>query len=182
MKTKRTLIFLFFLIGTTGISFANPPDEGKTIFATRCAGCHNVNKTLTGPALAGVHERRSMEWIVKFVKSSQAVVKSGDKDAIAIYQQFNRIPMPDHADLTPKNIENVVNYIKSETLTADTKAPFVKPGKKMTPYLPLSIAKDYRVFIIYLAVVALLIAVLLFVVRINNFNNRIKAEKVDSKG
>ena len=30
--------------------------EGKTIFSTRCAGCHNVNKTLTGPALAGVDQ------------------------------------------------------------------------------------------------------------------------------
>jgi mono/diheme cytochrome c family protein len=167
MNSKQSLLTLWVLLGMTTMVYANPGD-GKAIFTTRCAGCHNVNKKLTGPALAGVHERRSMEWIVKFVKSSQAVVKSGDKDAVALYQQFNRMPMPDHADLTSENIKSIVDYIKAETVVTDSKAPFAKPGKMQTAYLPLSIAKDYNLFIVYLAVVALLIAILLLAVRIND--------------
>ena len=81
MKIK--FLFFSFLIISGIAAYAAPPvEEGKTIFAARCASCHNVNKVLTGPALAGVHERRSIDWIVSFVKSSQAMVKSGDKDAI----------------------------------------------------------------------------------------------------
>jgi cytochrome c551/c552 len=167
MNSKQTLLTLWVLLGMTTILYANPGD-GKAIFTTRCAGCHNVNKKLTGPALAGVHERRSMDWIVKFVKSSQAVVKSGDKEAVALYQQFNRIPMPDHSDLTSENIKSIVDYIKAETVVKDSKAPFAKPGKLQTPYKPLSIEKDYRLFIVYLAIVALLVTILLLVVRISD--------------
>ena len=66
-------------------AFAVPIEEGKTIFAFRCAACHNINKTLTGPALAGVDERRAMDWIINFVHSSQSMVKAGDKDAVALF-------------------------------------------------------------------------------------------------
>ncbi|HZF63666.1 MAG TPA: cytochrome c, partial [Chitinophagaceae bacterium] len=94
MKLKFLLLITAIVAAATVL--ASPPvEEGKSIFATRCAACHNVNKTLTGPALAGVDERRSLEWIVNFVHSSQTMIKNGDKDAVALYKQFNNIPMPD---------------------------------------------------------------------------------------
>jgi cytochrome c551/c552 len=112
----KTRLFFIALLLVSFSAFATPPvDEGKAIFTSRCAACHNVNKTLTGPALAGVHERRSMDWIVKFIKSSQALVKAGDKDAIAVYEKFNKIPMPDHSDLSEDNIKSIVEFIKSES-------------------------------------------------------------------
>jgi len=176
MNTKKLLTALLAIWGTT-LVYANPPaDEGKTIFNSRCAACHNVNKVLTGPALAGVDQRRSIEWIVKFVNSSQRLVKNGDKDAVAVFQQFNRIPMPDHPDLTADNIKSIVEFIKSEAKPANAeKAPFAKPTKKEPAYKPLSLSEDYLIFIIFLAAVAVLIAVLLFAVKLNSF----KISKVD---
>src|SRR5688572_6757319 len=98
MKLK---IIMYLTLGLSMIAInananPDPPKDGKLIFNSRCAACHNVNQVLTGPALAGVHDRRSMDWIIKFVRSSQAMVKNGDKDAVAIYEKFNKIPMPDH--------------------------------------------------------------------------------------
>ena len=176
MNIKKLLTVLLVLWGAI-FSYANPPaDEGKTIFNSRCAACHNVNKVLTGPALAGVDQRRSIEWIIKFVNSSQGLVKSGDKDAVALFQKFNRIPMPDHPDLTADNIKSIVEFIKSEAKPIDAeKAPFAKPTKKEPAYKPLSLSKDYMVFLVYLAVVGMLIAVLLFAVKLNSF----KMNKVD---
>lgn len=168
MKIK----FLFFsVLVLAGIAaMATPPvEEGKTIFAARCASCHNVNKVLTGPALAGVHERRSIDWIVSFVKSSQSMVKSGDKDAVAIFEQFNKIPMPDHSDLTADNIKNVVEYIKTESKTSEEVAPFAKPSKIRPAYTPLSFTGDAGFFMGFLAVVALLVIVLLFAVQLKQY-------------
>lgn len=168
MKIK----FLFFgLLVLLGVSvWATPPvEEGKTIFAARCASCHNVNKVLTGPALAGVHERHSIDWIVSFVKSSQTMVKSGDKDAVALFEKFNKIPMPDHPDLTAENIKNVVEYIKTEAKTGEEKAPFAKPSKIRPAYTPLSLSGDAGFFIGFLGVVALLIIVLLFAVQLKQY-------------
>ena len=172
MNTKKLLTTLFAIWAIT-IVYANPPEEeGKTIFTSRCAACHNVNKVLTGPALAGVDQRRSIEWIVKFVKSSQGLVKSGDKDAVALFQKFNRIAMPDHPDLTTDNIKSIVEFIKSEAKPDDAeKAPFAKPTKKETLYKPLSLQEDYLFFLVYLAAVGILIAVLLFAVKLTGFKS-----------
>ncbi len=176
MNAKKLLITII-AIGSATLIYATPPaDEGKTIFNSRCAACHNVNKVLTGPALAGVDQRRSLDWIIKFVKSSQGLVKSGDKDAVALYQQFNRVPMPDHPDLTEANIKSIVEFIKSEAKPVDAeKAPFAKPTKREPGYKPLSLSEDYLFFLVYLAVVAMLIAVLLFAVKLNSY----KIKKVD---
>ena len=169
MKNRLFLLTLFtaFIVSANA---APPSEEGKTLFTARCAACHNVNKQLTGPALAGVHERRSIEWIINFVHSSQTMVKEGDKDAVAVFEKFNKIPMPDHSDLTKEDIKSIVDYIKSEAKPVVVeKAPFAKPGKLMPKYLPLSIQKDYGFFISFLIVVALLIVVLLFAVHVRNF-------------
>jgi cytochrome c551/c552 len=160
------------MAGLQAVKAYNPPlDKGKQIFSMRCAACHNVNKTLTGPALAGIDERRSLSWIVSFVRSSQKLVASGDKDAVALFEQFNKIPMPDHSDLTEEDIKSIVDYIKSEAKPGlAEKKPFAKPGKLKPNYLPLSIQKDYRFFISFMLVVALLILVLLFAVQVRDFD------------
>ena len=175
-------LFLFTLLLTTSFTaIANPPvDEGKAIFSARCASCHNLTKDLTGPALSGVHERRSLDWIVSFVKSSQTLVKSGDKEAIAIFEKFNKIPMPDHPDLTDDNIKNVVEYIKAEgsNTNASTKAPFKKPSKLRPSYTPLS-TSNYGIMLGYLAVVGLLIAALLMAVQIKGYERKANSTDVD---
>ncbi len=178
MKTKWRIIGVALFIAAAGSVNANPIEEGKTLFMTRCAACHNINKPMTGPALAGIDEKRSLDWIISFVKSSQALVKSGDKDAVAVYEQFNRIPMPDHPDLTEENIKNIIDYIKTESkpVSAET-APFSKPGKKRADYKPLTLQKDYGFFIGFLAVVGLLISSLVFAVRMKYFQHKVLNEK-----
>jgi mono/diheme cytochrome c family protein len=177
MRTKQLFVSLVVLLATNLFLHASPIEEGKLLFTSRCAACHNVNKQLTGPALAGVNERRDIEWIIRFVQSSQSLVKSGDKDAVAVFQQFNKIPMPDHPDLTADNIKSIVEYIKSQAVTVDTKTPFAKPTKKMQGYLPLSIHEDYDLLIGYLFVVLLLILSLLFGVRAKSLQHHAEQEK-----
>ena len=170
MKTK----FLFISLLIANAIFASPPsEEGKSIFSTRCSGCHNVNKIVTGPALAGVDQRRSIDWIINFVHSSQSLVKSGDKEAIALFEKFNRIPMPDHPDLTSDNIKSIVDYIKSEASSNSNKAPFATPSKFQKPYTPILIT-DYRFFISYSLIVALLIGGLLLAVQAKSFERNVR--------
>ena len=158
------LFILFSFISLTLLA-APPVEEGKSIFASRCAACHNVNKTVTGPALAGIEERRSMDWIVKFITSSQSLIKTGDKDAIAIFEKFNKIPMPDHADLNEGQIKSIVDYIKSETVSTSDAAPFSRPKKLRPKYTPLTL-NNYAFFITYLGLVLLMITGMVFAVHV----------------
>ena len=177
---KNKIIFLMFFLTITNCLFAYPPtEEGKSIFMSRCAACHNVNKSMTGPALSGIDLRRSIDWIISFVQSSQSMVKKGDTTAIAIFEKFKRIQMPDHADLTDKNIKSIVAYIKAESkLISDDKAPFVKPGQQKPFYLPISIS-NYGFFLVYFAVVIALILALYFAVQLKTFE-RNKRRSSDS--
>lgn len=180
IKIVTCLIVGLTFLQTTSRAEPDPPIDGKSIFTSRCAACHNVNKTLTGPALAGVDERRSIDWIVNFVHSSQAMVKKGDKDAVMIYEKFNKIPMPDHTDLSADHIKSIVAYIKSESKPVNEEiAPFAKPGKKQPAYTPLALT-DYWLFGGFLAAVILLIMVLLFAVKVKTIqrDRQVEAEKL----
>lgn len=171
MKSKLFQILILLLLAQ--ITLAAPPEtEGKAVFTARCASCHAVNKTLTGPALAGVDERHSMDWIVNFVHASQTVIKSGDAQAVALFEKFNRIPMPDHPDLSAAAIKSVVQYIKSEAKTVAEKPPFVKPSKVRPLYTPLTFA-NRSFFAGYLGAVLLLVLALLFAVEIKVYERRL---------
>lgn len=182
MKTKATFTLSLLLIVTLSLS-ANPPEteEGKTIFTTRCAACHSINKILTGPALAGIGKRRSMDWIISFIQSSQSMVKGGDPDAVTLFEKFNKVPMPDHADLTPEKIKSVVDYIQSQSQPGVDEKKSI--GKKMTKkinYLPLSFKANYPFFIGYVAVVLMLILALLFAVQSSSFQKRMRGKNLSA--
>lgn len=161
MKTK-IIVFATALITTISALAAPPAEEGKSIFTTRCAGCHNVNRILTGPALAGVDQRRSIDWIINFVHSSQSVVKSGDPYAVALFNKFNKIQMPDHPDLTADNIKSIVEYIKAESGGANTKTPFAKPEKLHPNYIHVTPG----LVATFVALIAMLVMSLLFLVKV----------------
>ena len=175
MKAKFVLLAIIVLSSFHALAVP-PVEEGRTIFSARCAGCHNVNKVITGPALAGVDQRRSMDWIIKFVHSSQSLVKSGDKDAVALFEKFNKIPMPDHTDLTSDNIKSIVEYIKSATVAETDEAPFKRPGKLRPNYTPLSIT-NYGFFICYFVAVAILIGGLLLAVHAKSIERRMRGSE-----
>lgn len=66
---------------------------------------------MVGPDLSGIYNVRNNDWLISFTRSSQQLIKSGDPDAIAIFEEYNKIPMPDN-NLTDDQILSVINYIK----------------------------------------------------------------------
>ena len=182
MKNKLIyLLCLLILFSVNAKAYSDPPiKDGKAIFNTRCASCHNVNKVLTGPALAGVDERYSIDWIVNFVHSSQTMVKKGDKAAVAVFEKFNKIPMPDHTDLSEENIKNIVEYIKSETGSNNqNSAPFAKPTKLKPNLSPISLSRDAWPLIGLLISILGLVVTLIFAVKVNGMMKQMKLKKAN---
>jgi mono/diheme cytochrome c family protein len=90
-------------------------DSGEQIFQTTCFACHTIGGgRLVGPDLAGVHERRSQEWLERFVISSQSMIDDGDAEAIALFEEFNGIPMPD-SFLSEEQSRQVLSYIEAQS-------------------------------------------------------------------
>ncbi len=173
----KRFVFLLWccLAGWVYQAQAGDTDPGKAIFNTRCGACHAVNKVVVGPALGGVDQRRSIDWIVGFVHSSQGMIRKGDKDAAALFEKFNKVTMPDHPDLTEEDIKNVVAYIKSESSKSEgeAKAPFAKPGRKRVDHTPPS-SQDSTFFILYIGAVLVLVRALVYAVQIRSYARKMK--------
>ncbi len=60
--------------------------DGKAIFYSNCASCHNPIKDATGPALGNITTFRSQEWICKFLTKPKFIPK--DKRAIELRKNF----------------------------------------------------------------------------------------------
>lgn len=125
------LLLLLLLTGNS-LSAQSSTEQGKSLFQQRCAACHAIGKQLVGPNLAGVDQLRSEEWIINFVRSSQAVIKSGDTAATALFAEFNNTVMPDHPDLSEADIKSIIAYIAEETKNqADAGGKIIRPLYKL---------------------------------------------------
>lgn len=143
------LLIFSFAISTTTVS----AQDGEALFKANCTSCHAVHDKVLGPALAGISQRRSEEWLIKWIRNSQAVIKSGDEYGIKIFNEYNKTIMPSFG-LKDDEIKAMLAYIKAEeskpTETAKA-APAggedtAKEEKPIWPYLLIA------AFILYLLV------------------------------
>ena len=65
---------------------------GKAKYNTICTACHLPEKRLTGPALKGVFERRSPEWVMNMIINTSEMIKE-DPIAIALLKEYNNAVM-----------------------------------------------------------------------------------------
>lgn len=101
--------------------------DGASLFNRSCVACHTIGGgRLVGPDLAGVNERRSEGWIIAFVQHSQAVIASGDPEAVALAGEFPGLAMPDWP-LSDDEVRAVIAYIAQAPSTAAT-APAAPVG------------------------------------------------------
>lgn len=104
--------YLFLLIGISIYAIANA-QSGEELFNSTCVACHTIGKgRLVGPDLKDINNKRDTQWSIEFIRESQAMIKNGDSDAIAIFDEFSKITMPDN-DLSDDQIQSILTYIES---------------------------------------------------------------------
>ena len=173
MRIKILMIALCFTLFSGIKVWALPsPGEGKNIFTARCMACHKIDKDFAGPALANIDKRQSIDWIIKFVHSPQAVIKSGDTTAVALFSKF-KIMMPDHPDLTDDNIKSIVEYIKEESTKIAQAAvvPSTKPNHLQAGHTPMSYRNIGFIIAFSIAIITLIL-VLIFAVYVKQLERK----------
>ena len=114
---KHTLFLgsLMVIVAMAQLNDGLAQEPGEQLFQASCVVCHSIGDgTRIGPDLAGIHNRRSQEWLEKFVISSQSMINSGDAEAVAVFEEFNGIPMPD-APLSDEQVKQVLSYVKAKS-------------------------------------------------------------------
>lgn len=91
---------------------------GEALFQSSCSACHTIGGgRLVGPDLLGVGERRSEAWLIAFIQHSQRLVAAGDSTAVALFNEFQEIPMPDQP-LAADEIRQILAYIRGAAAAA----------------------------------------------------------------
>jgi cytochrome c2 len=87
--------------------------KGEQLFQANCMQCHLISKdALIGPGMSGVAKRvPSKEWAKKFINNSQAVIKSGDKYAVALNEKYNKSVMTSF-NFSDEEFESLWQYLE----------------------------------------------------------------------
>jgi len=84
--------------------------KGKEIFKAKCSACHKETERFIGPALVGIFERRSPEWIMNMILNPEVMVKENEaaKKLLAEYVA----PMANQ-NLTEEEARAVLEYFRT---------------------------------------------------------------------
>ena len=109
--TIFSLIFFQLLAISTFVT-AQTVEEGEKLYKANCTACHQIDSKLIGPSLRGVSDKYSEEWLIKWIKNSAELIASGDADAIAIYEEYNKSPMTAFPYFSDDDVKNILAYIE----------------------------------------------------------------------
>jgi len=152
--TSHALNLIFVLLIALNTS-AQEPDiaKGKSLYNANCASCHKLNKKLIGPALKGVSAKYDKEWLYAWIKNSAAMIKAGNEQAVAIYEEYNKVAMNAFPQLSNEDIDNILAY--TDYVPEPVAAPAAVAGGESSTGEP-SLAND---IILGLLIVVLLVLV-----------------------
>ena len=88
--------------------------QGKTLFTNRgCNACHAFGKKLAGPDLVGATERRSQDWLRRWLKTTDEMLQT-DSIAQAMLVEFQNVKMP-NLKLSDAEVEALLHYMQQES-------------------------------------------------------------------
>jgi len=154
-KESRSLlksVAIFLCLFSTSF-LANAQNSGEALFKANCAACHAVtSKKLVGPGLEGIQNKRSKEWLYKWIQNSQELIASGDKDAIAVFEEYSKIVMPAQA-VTNEEIDLMLEYIANPPASvASATSGSSEEAEKVVKETPISVVIIAIVVLLFIIV------------------------------
>jgi cytochrome c551/c552 len=105
--------------------------DGKALFQTNCAQCHNPFKVVTGPALKGVTERiPDKNLLHEWIHNNAKVLASGNKYFNDLFVQYNKTAMNTFPSLTDPEIDAILKYVETAQPPAAPSAGGEDSGSK----------------------------------------------------
>ena len=100
----------------TSVDFSNPVDQemvsqGESAFKQKCTACHMPAKKLIGPAMSGIYERRSPEWVLNLLLNPTEMLKQ-DPIAKALLKEYNNVMMLNQ-NLEQSEARAIAEYLRT---------------------------------------------------------------------
>ena len=84
--------------------------NGAELFKNMCSACHKMDKKFIGPALSGVSERRSPEWIMNMILNPEQMIKE-DPIAKKLLVESNMAVMANQ-NLSEEEARAILEYFR----------------------------------------------------------------------
>jgi mono/diheme cytochrome c family protein len=84
---------------------------GENAFKQKCMACHMANRKLIGPAMSGIYERRSPEWVINLLLNPTQMLKE-DPVANALLKEYNNVMMLNQ-NLTQDEARAIAEYLRT---------------------------------------------------------------------
>ena len=110
-----SLIFFALAVLASPEAQAEPTYEaGAKLFKQNCSSCHKMQGKLVGPALEGAAAKYAgqEEWLKKWIRNAPALIKSGDEQAVALWNQYNQQQMTAFPQFSDENLESILAYLR----------------------------------------------------------------------
>jgi mono/diheme cytochrome c family protein len=175
-KKLLTLVALVFVLTLNAFAQDGDAAAGETLFKNNCAQCHAVGaEVVVGPGLAGIEDRRDYAWLKKWINNPAAVISSGDKYAVELYEKYNKTQMTAFPAYGDAEIKNILAYVK----TANAAPAAAAPGTTVaSPSQETSGGKFFNIVLVALLVImGLVLIALLSVLKL--LSTLAKGESVD---
>ena len=110
MLLIKRIFLVALLLPSLSISQEADIQAGKSLFNANCAACHQLNRKAVGPALRGVTEKYDKEWLYSWIRNGTQMIKDGDPQAVAIWEEYNRAVMTNYPQFSDEQIDNILAY------------------------------------------------------------------------
>ena len=85
--------------------------EGQKTFEAICIACHMTDQRMIGPAMKGVYERRSPEWVMNMILNPDEMLLN-DPIAKALLKEYNNMIMLDQ-NLSEEDARALAEYLRT---------------------------------------------------------------------
>ncbi|MDH5657117.1 MAG: cytochrome c [Spirochaetia bacterium] len=83
--------------------------SGEKLFNEKCSSCHKMEKRYIGPALAGVTQRRTPEWVMNMILNPEGMVQENEA-AKKLLMEYSA-PMANQS-LTEDEARSILEYFR----------------------------------------------------------------------
>ena len=148
--------FVLSLFAVMFMAFDTNAQDGKTLFKQNCGVCHTTTQQkLVGPGLEGIASKRKEEWLIKWIKDSQAFVASGDADAVKAFEDGGKVAMPPFANLTDADVKAIIAFVAEDKPAANAAPDAVAAAPVVKKEAPWSTSSKVFVALLVLTVIGL---------------------------
>jgi len=175
MLLIKRILYVALLLPSLSISQEADIQAGKSLFNANCAACHQLNRKAVGPALSGVSQKYDREWLYKWIKNGTQMIKDGDPQAVAIWEEYNRAVMTNYPQFSNEQIDNILAYTDytppPPAVTVATSTQTVSQGSDISVNVILAVS-----IVIFTILIVMLFLVQRTLIKIANASG-VKIEK-----